>query len=217
MKLLLITATRPEIEPLIRKMGLLNENARQLKGRFKQMEIDLVITGVGMTATAYWTGKVLNDSYDAAFNLGICGSFNRNLELGTVLNVYEDTFAELGAEDGEVFLSLDELKLDGVSRIINQSGALHPLIEMLPKVSGITVNTTHGNEHSIQKVFERLHPYIESMEGAAFMYACENERIPYAQIRAVSNYVEKRNREGWNIPLAIENLNNKMFEILNSL
>jgi futalosine hydrolase len=58
---------------------------------------------------------------------------------------------------------------------------------------------------------------VESMEGAAFMFACEIEDIPYVQIRAISNYVEKRNKEGWNIPLAIENLNRKIMEIIDSL
>jgi futalosine hydrolase len=149
--------------------------------------------------------------------MGICGSFNTNLKIGDVVNIHEDTFAELGAEDGENFLTLDELKLEGISKIVNDSGAIHAVVEVLPRVSGITVNTTHGNEKNIQKVFDRFHPYVESMEGAAFMFVCENERIPYVQIRAVSNYVEKRNRDTWNIPLAIEKLNEKMFEILNSL
>jgi futalosine hydrolase len=55
------------------------------------------------------------------------------------------------------------------------------------------------------------------MEGAAFMFVCELENIPYVQIRAVSNYVEKRNREAWNIPLAIVNLNKQVFEIIDQL
>ena len=100
-----------------------------------------------------------------------------------------------------------DLKLDGVTKIQNNSGAINIEIEKLPKVNGITVNTSHGNDPSIKKVVDRFHPIVESMEGAAFMFACENERIPYVQIRAVSNFVEKRNKDKWNIPLAIENLN----------
>ena len=64
-------------------------------------------------------------------------------------------------------------------------------------------------------MFGKFHPNTESMEGAAFMFVCENEGIPYAQIRGVSNFVEKRNKENWNIPLAIENVSKKVFEILN--
>jgi futalosine hydrolase len=133
------------------------------------------------------------------------------------VNIYEDQLSELGAEDGDVFLTLSDLKLESVSKIKNDTGAINVVIETLPKVTGITVNTAHGNEKSIAAIYDRLHPFIESMEGAAFMFACENERIPYVQIRAVSNMVERRNKENWNMPLAIQNLNAKVIEILDNL
>jgi futalosine hydrolase len=64
---------------------------------------------------------------------------------------------------------------------------------------------------------KRLNPHVESMEGAAFFYACMIEKIPCAQIRAVSNFIEKRNRDNWNIALAIKNLNETAIEIINNL
>ncbi len=219
MKILIVAATKFEVQPMIDSMVEVNTvNEHFLSCKYKKLELIFLITGVGMVPTAYYTGKILNDSYDGAFNLGICGSFNRNLEIGTVVNIYEDNFSELGAENGEEILTLDDLKLKGVSKISNLKLEIpNSLIELLPKVNGITVNTTHGNEQRIEKVVQKFHPMIESMEGAAFMFACENENIPYAQIRAVSNYVERRNRDAWNISLAIENLNKKAIEILNSL
>jgi len=59
----------------------------------------------------------------------------------------------------------------------------------------------HGNEDSIAAIRRRQKPQIESMEGAAFMYACIIHKVPFAQVRAVSNVVERRNRAAWNIPL----------------
>jgi futalosine hydrolase len=219
MKILIVAATKFEIEPLLGKMeATCNFGTNQMCCMYKKLEIDFLVTGVGMVTTSYFTSKVLNDTYDVAFNMGICGSFNNNLEVGSVVNVYEDCFSELGAEDGETFLSLEDLKLDGVTKISNaKQGSLNSVIEMLPKVTGITVNTAHGNERSIDNVFRKFHPYVESMEGAAFMFVCEQEQIPYVQIRAVSNYVERRNKNNWNIPLAIANLNNKVLEVLDSL
>jgi futalosine hydrolase len=217
MKILIVAATKFEVTHLLNQLGPIRQADGKTSGRFHNHEIDLVITGVGMAATALFTGKALDESYDLAINMGICGSFTTNLEPGTVVNIYEDQFSELGAEDGENFLSLQELKLEGISKITNNSGVICQPIELLSKVNGITVNTSHGNEKSIEKIYKRLHPVVESMEGAAFMLACENEKIPYVQIRAVSNYVEKRNKDSWNIPLAIENLNNKVIEILNAI
>jgi futalosine hydrolase len=218
MKILVVAATKYEIDLLLGQMEkrTSSDDAGLIRGVFKNIEIDFLITGVGKVATSYYCGKVINESYDIAFNLGICGSFNFNLEIGTVVNVYEDIFSELGAEDDDVFLSLEQLKLQGVTKIKNEFGALNVEIEKLPKVNGITVNTTHGNEKTIEQVTQRFHPIVESMEGAAFMFACENERIPYVQIRAVSNFVERRNKENWDIPKALKNLNDTFIKILES-
>ncbi len=216
MKILIVAATRFELEETINKMEhVLNNTNMLIKCTYKNIEIDFLITGIGMITTTYYLSKVLDDSYDVAINSGICGSFNRNLEIGSVVNIYEDCFSELGAEDGDKFLSLNELNLPGSIKITNSSSSLNYVSEMLPKVNGITVNTTHGNEKSIEKVVTKFHPITESMEGAAFMFVCENEKIPYIQIRAVSNYVEFRNKNAWNIPLALENLNATLINLLN--
>jgi len=52
------------------------------------------------------------------------------------------------------------------------------------------------------------------MEGATFFYICAIEKIPFLAIRAISNKVEPRNKKGWNIPLALNNLAGKMNEVL---
>jgi futalosine hydrolase len=84
----------------------------------------------------------------------------------------------------------------------------------LPAVRGITVNTVHGNERTIATVVGRFAPQVESMEGAAFMYACTMCGVPFAQIRGVSNTVERRNRAAWKLAEAIENVARAAVEIL---
>jgi futalosine hydrolase len=217
MNILIVSATRFEVEPLMDLMHRVRPEGNRLSGVLGKHDLTLLFTGVGMVATAYHCGKFIGPEYDLAINAGICGSFNRNLNLGDVVNIYEDNFSELGAEDGEEFLDLEALSLPGVSTVSNvrQQYDNH-VVHDLPRVTGISVNTTHGKQESIDKVFSRLHPYVESMEGAAFMFACEQLQIPYLQIRAISNYVERRNKATWDIPLAIENLNRKLYDILNA-
>ncbi|RYY32368.1 MAG: futalosine hydrolase, partial [Sphingobacteriaceae bacterium] len=67
---------------------------------------------------------------------------------------------------------------------------------------------------SIQKTAKRVNVQLESMEGAAFFYACRQMDLPCVQIRAVSNYIEKRNRDAWKIGLAVKNLNTFAGEFL---
>jgi futalosine hydrolase len=52
------------------------------------------------------------------------------------------------------------------------------------------------------------------MEGAAFFYSCAQAGLPSIQLRAISNWVEPRNRDAWNIPLAISNLNQTIAQLL---
>lgn len=175
--------------------------------------LSFLITGVGMVATAFALGKHLStNQYDLVINLGIAGSFDRSIELGEVVEVIEDTFAELGAEDDEVFLPLNEMGFGEVTFIPSR----HPFLN-IRQVKGITVNKVHGNEASIQKMVNRLNPQLESMEGASVFYACKQFNLPCVQIRAVSNYVEKRNRKAWKIGLAVKNLNTFAVELVEKL
>jgi futalosine hydrolase len=209
MKLLLVAATEKEIWPFLNSH---HEQDGIVAGRHL---INVLVTGVGMVPTAFALGKHLaGSSYDLAINVGIAGSFDPDLPLGEVCYIARDAFAELGAEDGEEFLPVENLGL-GSSVFLPDP---HPgfTTGMLREVNAITVNTVHGNELSIANTRERFNPQLESMEGAAFFYACGQAGVRCIQLRAISNYVERRNRERWNIPLAVQNLNDTIFKLLKS-
>jgi futalosine hydrolase len=169
-----------------------------------------------MVATAARAAQALaRRRYDVAYNFGVCGAFDRGLAPGTVVHVVSDRVPELGAEDGDRFLTLQDLGLvedDGV--LSNEQPPSNEALRGLPAVRGITVNTAHGRDQSIAAVVDRLSPQVESMEGAAFAYACTISHVPYAQVRAVSNVVERRNREAWRLDLAIRNLNDTAIRVL---
>jgi futalosine hydrolase len=189
-------------------------------------EVDFLVTGVGMTATAYsLTKALLKKKYDFVINVGLAGSFREEIKTGEVVLVVTDLFADLGAEDGDSFLSIFDIGLQKADMFPFWNGKLKPEFnferlksaDALKKVSGITVNTVHGNDESIQQTIQRFHPDIETMEGAAFFYCCMMEKIPCIQLRAVSNRVEKRNKDGWNIPVAEQNLNAALQTLLAEL
>lgn len=192
MKPLIVAATRFEISPSI---PLLEE-----------LDIPYLITGVGMTATAYALGKALAlaHAYAEVINVGIAGSFRRELPLGTVVSITQDTFYELGAEDDDNVLSIEELGFGKGTYFSSSSKDLY-----LASYAAITVNRVHGNDRSIALCQAKYpHVAIESMEGAAVFYACTQEQLPCIQVRAISNYVERRDKSAWKIDSAITNLNN---------
>ena len=226
MNILIVSATYLEIEPLLLQLDFEQEvNQKLRRYRYNKHNIDVLIPGVGMTCTAYWMGKTLSSKiYDIAINLGLAGSFDKKLSIGTTVEVSSDRISKLGAEDGESFLSLVDMDLIVDEDYILNQGEMkntipleNPVVDALEKVSGLTVNTAHGDEQSIQKIKTLFNPQIESMEGAAFFYACLYEGITCSQIRTISNKVEKRNRDNWNIPLAVKNLCTTGLQLLNTL
>jgi len=222
MRILIVAATAPEIDKLVADLRFADFDCDQcanitpeLKTAYNGHEISVLITGAGMVATAFVMGKHLaQNQYDLAINLGIAGSFDKGFALGDVVEISEDTLAELGAEDDEDFITIDRL---GLGESTFRSTYTLPGDFNLQKANAITVNTVHGNDASIKKLSGYIDAQIESMEGAAFFYACKQVGVPALQIRAVSNYVEKRNRDAWQIGLAIKNLNTFAEEFLKKL
>lgn len=197
MKTLVVAATKAELTFFYQHFNLPEGDFIEAKN------FDLLITGVGMVATAFSLGKHLKPSkYSLVLNFGIAGCFDRTIELGSLFNITEDVFAELGAENGDDFLTITDLGF-GENHFYSKSK-----IEVdLPIAKSVTVNCVSGNEKSISRLVNRLNPTTESMEGAAVFYACKQEHVDCLQIRAISNYVEPRNKEKWRIGLAIKNLN----------
>ena len=180
-----------------------------------QSSVDVLVTGVGMVATAVRCARALAlTPYDLALNVGICGSFDPALAPGTVVHVVRDHIAELGAEDDDAFVTIEAIQLPAEWTFVNPAPPPLDALRALPAVNAITVNTVHGNERSIAAVIERFRPEVESMEGAAFMSACLISNVTFAQVRAVSNVIERRNRGAWRVAEAIDRLTEATRRIL---
>ncbi|SEN80773.1 futalosine hydrolase [bacterium A37T11] len=206
-RFLIVAATDAEIAPLLDKYAARIPNT------------DVLITGVGIAATSFALGGCLaTHQYDLIINAGIAGCFDREIALGSVVSVFEDTFSELGAEDGDEFLTVKSLGF-GENTLTPPAPTDHLILPLdgLLKVKGITVNCVHGNDLSIQAAIQRFNPTVESMEGAAVFYASLQTGIPAIQIRAISNYVEKRNRANWQVGLAISHLNCFLMDMISAI
>jgi futalosine hydrolase len=215
-RILVVSATAGELKPLLDRYTLQASEGGGLKSvRDGEFEICVLVTGAGMVKTAYWLGRTNDSKFDVVINAGVAGSFTRFLP-GDVVSVTSDCFTELGAEDDREFISIDQLGL-GSQRVSLEKQFKNRFTATLPEASGITVNTVHGNEKSIEKVVSRYQPFVESMEGAAFIYAANQMGWEAIQLRAISNKVEKRNRNAWQTELAIQNLGETVLRLLDSL
>lgn len=210
-KILIVAATAFEVKGILEHFNIV---ADKNTGVYSSEKLSVLITGVGMVNTAFYLGKYSHLQYDFIINAGVCGAFDRSLKIGDVVNVISDTLSEMGAEDGDNFIPYPDMLLGGTNTYFPRVENNFPSLSTLPKVKAITQNKVHGNENSIQKTMALFSPDIESMEGAAFFRSCENLGSNYVQVRAISNYVEKRDKSKWNMPLAITHLNSFLIQFI---
>lgn len=224
MKILLVTATPFEVAPTVQHLQ--RHFSELVPGQFvrEQSEVELLVSGVGLPLTAYRLGKQLaRQQYDLAIQAGVAGAVDSALQLGEVVEVVSDCFADVGVEEQDgSFTSMYQLGLLKADEAPFQEGRLwnEPEAEraFLPQVHGISVNRVHGSSESITKL-RKQYPFaqVESMEGAAFFLACQDVGLRALQIRSISNYVEPRNRENWQMERAITALNEVLIQIATTL
>lgn len=223
MKILIVAATWMEVKLLADELEFKGEKSHLMKNySFGETEIDILITGIGSTFTAFHlTQTLLQNKYHLVINVGIAGSLNSDLEIGEVVNVVSDEFADLGIEKKDEFLTLFESGFLDSNEFPFENGFLkssnsNGLIK-LRKVRGLTTNKSHGRSSSIAELHEKFSAQVESMEGASVFYVCKWLGVKCYQVRSISNFVEVRDHSKWNIPLALENLKLSVIEVLKSL
>lgn len=223
MQILLISATALEIGPTIE--WIQKDFIEVKKGVYSKgsLEINVLVTGIGIQSTAWRLGQYLaTETPELALGVGIAGALDQSMKIGDVFNVVEEQWGDFGVEeaDGGFTDFFDLGFMDSEAEpyqnkiLVNKHGLG---TQFLPTAKGITLNKAHGNETTIERFkTEYPHAQIESLEGAAFFYACLQSGVPFFEIRSISNYVEPRNRDAWDIPLAVNNLNNVLGEIIGS-
>ena len=216
MRILLVAATPMEIAPTLAWLAGSDDG---------HTEVESLISGIGMVSTTFHLTRHLTGAaaYDLVIQAGIGGAVDRELDIGTVVQVARDRSLTQGAEDRDgSWLSLAEIGFpttapydaDGWLDASPPAGIHIPY----PKVTGGTTDRSSGSASTIARL-RYYYPQVqtESMEGAAFHYVCRQVGVPFLQLRAISNYVEPRDRSSWQIGTAIHRLNGGVQEVIQSL
>jgi futalosine hydrolase len=218
MRVIISAATVAEWMPSFLNMNTLyTGESQRLKIQFHQSGIGMLAAGFALTKLA------MEDKPDLIIQMGIAGSFDPDLALGSVVVIDEETIGDLGVEEEGKWKDLFDLKLEKSSyhpfekrKLPNHWLTKYNLLG-LKEVNGITVNEISTNPERIQKLIKKYNPGIESMEGAALHYIARETNIPFIQIRAISNYIGERNKANWELKLAIDNLNKTLLAYIDCL
>jgi futalosine hydrolase len=179
----------------------------------------ILIGGVGVPGTIYsLTHRLLQFDYDLVIQAGIAGSFEPAHE-GKVFTVRKDRFADLGIHGKSGFHSVFDMGFEEKDSHPYEDGWLVNNSIGFPggiaEAAAITVNSIHQEPMVNQRYREKYMPLLETMEGAGLHYVCLLEKIPFLQLRAVSNEVGERDKEKWKMKESIAALNIELTRIYN--
>jgi futalosine hydrolase len=190
----------------------------ELQGSVNGHQVEMLITGIGGTATAYsLTG---HKRPDLVIQAGIGGSFKKDYPPESLVFVKEEVFADLGALENDRILDIFDLGLAAADEPpFTNRMLVNPSLDRwkqfhIPLVRGATINCISSTPRQVQRIIDKYDPDVESMEGAALHYVCLQEKIEFIQLRAVSNFVGERNKNNWKMKEAIIQLNDLLKKIL---
>ncbi len=182
--------------------------------------VAVVRTGVGSVNAAHAVTLFL--ARTGARSIVVCGVGgaypSSGLRVGDVACADTECYGDLGSASPSGFMDMKALGFPIVE-------APNPLFNELPmqlfpvqrRVRFVTVSCCTGTAAAAHAIEQRTGGAVESMEGASFMYACLVHGVPFAQVRAVSNMVERRNRSSWRLGEAIHALADASTGILGSV
>jgi futalosine hydrolase len=214
MNILVVAATAFEIAPFI----------GYYRTRKTAMDVDILISGIGLTSTAYHLAKQTSLKRPGMIiQAGVAGCFDKKISLGSVVAVGQEAIADLGVIEEKKLKTLFDLDLVPTDQYPYKKGwMVNPNKELLEKtglkkVRAVSVNEITTNKQYLKMYVDTFKPAVESMEGAALHYTCLMEKIPFLQLRAVSNYIGERDKKKWKMKLAIDNLNQKLTGLIEKL
>lgn len=213
MNILLIAATAKEIEPFFEYYRTSN----------KTRDVDILITGIGLTAATYHLLKQVNLKRPGlVIQAGVAGCFDKKFPLGSVVIVKKETIADQSVIEIKKLKTLFDLELVPHDQFpfknawLENNGRILEKIN-LKKVNAISVNEITTSEQKVKFYKEAFSPVVESMEGAALHYTCLMEKIPFIELRSVSNYIAERDKKKWDMKKSIINLNRELIKLVESL
>ncbi len=214
MRVLLVSATDFEITATTAWLNNHSGNSNSLKHKW-------LISGIGQLQTTYSLQNQIHlERPDLVIQAGIGGATDQE-EMGAVYTIGSERIADLGVMEKAGFSDVFIMGLDNPDRFPFEQGKLknpyHHLLTWsgLVVLDGMTVNEIKSNDFA---GFQRNRsPIVESMEGAALHYVCLMEKIPFLQIRAISNRLGERDKTQWKLKDAITNLNDTLVHLIQKL
>jgi len=191
-------------------------------------ELQVFDGGPGPVAAALSTAWLLalTPSCDLVISAGIAGGFRGRAEIGDVVLADQVIAADQGVLTDDGFSTLRDLGLPGEGGYAVDNAEHRARLASGPYqlLAGdiLTLSCMTGTDARASDLAARYPRAVaEAMEGYGVIeatrrsYERTGREIPFAEIRAISNIIGRRDRSTWNIPLAFGALADAMSTLLN--
>ena len=204
-----------------------------MRGVIGQIPVVLVETGIGQVNTAQALAVALQHLRpDFVFQVGIGGAYlSSSLHIGDLALATEETYGDLGVITPDGWYPADDIGIpvlqtdrayyntypldaDLVARAAHR---LEQIGEPIATGPFVTVQQCSGRTDVGNALAARFNAICENMEGAAAAHLCLLYDVPFLELRAISNRVENRDRNAWNIPLALTRSQDAALHLISSI
>lgn len=188
-------------------------------GKLRGRSVHLIEGGIGAVNTAQaLTCALQMDSPAMVLQVGVGGGYpGASLHVGDVAFADEEIYGDLGVQTDAGWQSSEIIGIpvwhDGNGDIFNRFRLDAKLVERAREIvvaesaepvvgAFVTVQECSGTENLGVERENRFNAVCENMEGAAAAHVSTIYDVPFLEVRGISNLVESRNRDRWNLPLA---------------
>ncbi len=192
-------------------------------GKLANQEILLCVGGMGKVNAAHAATLLLTQYNPAALIIfGIGGAYpSSEAQIGNVVLAKEEIAGDEGVLTLEGFKDTEYIGIPLVKTAASviyttysahealrkqavQALTLHQDLGTVHQGSFITLSTCTGTSARARELEERYHGLCENMEGAAAAQIAELHQVPWLEVRGISNIVEDRDLDTWDIPRAVD-------------
>jgi futalosine hydrolase len=235
----LLCSVLPEAETLLQKLSSERTTEQGSKkfveGTLGGRKVVLCIGGMGKVNAAHAaTLAITHYAAEALIVFGIGGAYPASgARVGDIAIARDEIAGDEGILTHEGFkdtgyIGIPLLKT-ATSGIYNTYPAESSLVDRAqgvlasPSASGathagsfVTLSTCTGTIERARELEERYHGLCENMEGAAAAHVAIAHRIPWLEVRGISNIVEDRDLLSWDIPRAAGAAQHAVIRLLES-
>jgi futalosine hydrolase len=184
-----------------------------LSGQLAGRACKLAVSGMGAVNAAHALTIHLEQALpQVVIQVGIGGAYvPARLPAGAVAIATEENYGDVGVMTRDGWLPSDAIGIplvEGEPPLYNR----FPLDDEVARRAAGLCGATAGPFLTLAQctgigavgdaLFERFGAICESMEGAAAAHVCAIYRVPFLEVRGISNLVEDRDRSKWRIPEA---------------